>query len=99
VDAVRNSDVRRLCSVPGLGRKTSERLVVELRDRMEELVLAPPAQPPRPAASGLREDAVSALVNLGYRQKDAEAAVQRAEDLGAENLAGLLKAALARLAR
>jgi Holliday junction DNA helicase RuvA len=99
VVAIRGGDVKRLTAVPGLGKKTSERLVVELRDKLADL--APGTSPTLPASSAdpVRADAISALVNLGYRQKDAEAAVDRARGANDQNLEALLRAALGVLAR
>ncbi len=83
--AVDSGDAPRLSRVPGIGRKTAERIVLELRGR---LLAASSAVPDR------RGDAVSALTNLGYSQRDAERAVEQA--LGSEPEAGL--AELLRLA-
>jgi len=99
VTAIRTSDVKRLCAVPGLGKKTSERLVLELKDKLDDLGL-PPGRAAAPSAIDQhREDAISALVNLGYRRKDAEDAVQRVPAPDPLGLEALLKSALARLAR
>jgi len=62
-------DVARLCRIPGIGKKTAERLVVELRERSQQ-PLPGTAQPER--RDGMREEALSALVNLGYRRSEAE---------------------------
>lgn len=64
--AIESEQWRRLAAVPGIGRRTAERLVVELKGK-----LAASGTP----SGGVRDDAVSALVNLGYPTKDAEAAV------------------------
>jgi len=79
VDAIRHGDLRRLASIPGVGKKTAERLVVELREKMPE-VLASKGEPisRTEAASpeiALRDDLVSALVNLGYQRSQADQAV------------------------
>ena len=101
VAALREGDLKRLMAVPGLGRKTSERLVLELKDKFDELVADISRREPHPAAllHGPREDAVSALVNLGYRKKEAEEAVDRAAPRSGTGLEELLRAALAELAR
>jgi Holliday junction DNA helicase RuvA len=99
VAAIRNGDVRRLGAVPGVGKKTSERLVLELRDKFELLVVPAPPSPGPARLEPLREDAVSALVNLGYRVKEAEAAVDRVPTSAADTLEGILRAALTRLVR
>jgi Holliday junction DNA helicase RuvA len=77
VDALRRQDLARLTRIPGVGRKTAERLVVELKDKVAGLVPAAPAAAPEPAG-GLKADLVSALANLGYSRPEAEKAVQRA---------------------
>lgn len=77
IPAIRQSNLARLCSIPGVGRKTAERLVVELRDKLAK---ADPEEH-RPQAPGLpphQEDVISALMNLGYPKSAAERAVQRA---------------------
>lgn len=70
VGAIRGNDVARLTRIPGIGKKTAERMVLELRDKMPE-----PGTPSAPAASGMsavEEDVLSALVNLGYQRAAAE---------------------------
>lgn len=69
-------DVARLVAVPGVGRKTAERMVVELRERAR--VLAAGRGDGRGRRHEVAEEAVSALVNLGYRRSEAERAVERA---------------------
>jgi Holliday junction DNA helicase RuvA len=76
VAAVQRGDVARLTGIPGIGKKTAERIVLELRDRLTELAVpvtaAAPAETP---ADRLRSDLVSALQNLGYHRPQAEKAV------------------------
>jgi Holliday junction DNA helicase RuvA len=74
VEAIAGADLGRLTSIPGIGRKTAERIVLELKDK---LAAAGGAEPAR-AAGGPREDLVSALVNLGYHRAAAEKAVNQA---------------------
>jgi len=83
VSALREGDVSRLTRIPGVGKKTAERLVVELKDRMPAL-LAPPGEPAAPAVQGMKGDLLSALANLGYSRGEAERGVDRAlrEDEG-----------------
>ena len=101
--AVREQDRARLQQIPGVGRKTAERLLLELRDKIERLSAGvAPAGKAGPAATGegaLRDDAVSALVNLGFPRERAEVAVRGTADrLGAEaSLESLLRGALGRL--
>lgn len=74
-EAVSSGDLTRLTRTPGIGKKTAERLVVELRDRFEKLGLARPGSAaPRAKPTGLAATVVSALVNLGYRAPEAERA-------------------------
>ena len=80
VGAVQRGNVARLTSIPGIGKKTAERIVLELRDRLQHLhaaAAAGAAAVPTPA-DRLREDLVSALVNLGYHRPQAEKSVESA---------------------
>ncbi|HVH89675.1 MAG TPA: Holliday junction branch migration protein RuvA [Terriglobales bacterium] len=81
VNALRSNDLTALTRVPGVGKKTAERMVLELRDKLEGFA----AQPPPAPASRMEEDVVSALVNLGYQRSPAEQAVKRAIDRAGEN--------------
>jgi len=77
--AVSSADVTRLSKIPGVGKKTAEKMVFELKDKLPRI--AAEAGLPRP--SGPLEDLVSALVNLGYKQSHAEAAAQKVlEEIG-----------------
>jgi Holliday junction DNA helicase RuvA len=73
VRAVRDGDLAALCTVPGIGKKTAERLVVELKDRLRLL-----AEPDAGGMGAPSAQAVQALVNLGYAASDAERAVRGA---------------------
>jgi holliday junction DNA helicase RuvA len=94
VPAIRGSDLARLTKIPGVGRKTAERIVVELRDKLDAVAV----EVERPAASspaGVEADVVSALVNLGYEARAAESAVTDARrDNGSGNFEKLLRASL-----
>jgi len=73
--ALATGDAARLCRLPGIGRKTADRLVLELRERSMKAEAATPdegAPVPSGAAAARDEEAVSALVNLGYKRADAE---------------------------
>ena len=76
VGAIRSNDVARLTRIPGIGRKTAERMVLELRDKLPEA--GPTAAPAAPAMSATEEDVLSALVNLGYQRAAAEKALTAA---------------------
>jgi len=93
-DAVARADARKLSSIPGVGKKTAERICLELRDK-----LTPPsgaATPAIPTRTSVDDDVQSALVNLGYRPKDAEVALEKArQELGGEaEFSALLKRSL-----
>ncbi len=72
-NAIRSNDVARLTKIPGIGRKTAERLVLELRDKLP--VLGQEVATAAPAFSAVQEDVLSALVNLGYPRAAAEKAL------------------------
>jgi Holliday junction DNA helicase RuvA len=84
VRIIRDGDVPMLVRVPGIGKKTAERIVLELRDKMEALGVGPAS--PKTAAAGIREpmeaDVISALTNLGAQQGAAEIAVRKAMEAG-----------------
>ena len=94
VPAIRGSDLARLTRIPGVGRKTAERMVVELKDKLEAVTL----ETERPATSspaGIEADVVSALVNLGYDGRAAESAVAEAKrGAGTANFEKLMRGAL-----
>jgi len=96
VQAIASANVARLTSIPGIGRKTAERIVLELKDKLAAMTPAGAIATP----AGPREDLVSALLNLGYHRPAAEKAVDRAlqdgPDLGFEQA---LRAALKLLSR
>jgi Holliday junction DNA helicase RuvA len=73
VGAIRGNDVVRLTRIPGIGRKTAERMVLELRDKLPEAGAA--TAPAVAALSATEEDVLSALVNLGYQRAAAEKAL------------------------
>jgi Holliday junction DNA helicase RuvA len=72
VGAIRGNDVARLTRIPGVGKKTAERMVLELRDKLPQPT---PAAPALPALTATEEDVLSALLNLGYQRASAEKAV------------------------
>ncbi len=105
VSALRTENIAKLTSIPGVGRKTAERLVIELRDKIGELAagISPEASMRSAAEIGsdsVYDDALSALINLGYQKNSAEKALQQARQDGVEpNVQKLLRAALQRLAK
>ena len=85
IPAIRNGSVEHLVRIPGVGRKTAERMVLELKDKLEGLDATPiPGLAARPAAtlSPLEQDVLSALLNLGCNRAAAEAAVRKAKSTG-----------------
>jgi Holliday junction DNA helicase RuvA len=101
--AIAQAETRRLQAIPGVGRKTAERVVLELQDKMAALELSVPGPSSLlvTADEQVLRDVVSALLNLGYRQQEAERAVRaaRAKQDGNLTLEALLKDALQVLAR
>ena len=104
--AIRDENLAALVAVPGVGRKTAERLVVELRDRLELIVTAGARTAPETPARGVLpkserfEDAVAALTRLGYSASQAQEAVRRVgEDAPDLTLEDIVRRALARLAK
>ena len=95
VVALERGEVARLTRIHGVGRKTAERLVLELKDKVKVLPRSTPAAASRPAAEGARADLVSALAYLGFRPAQAEAAAEAAlNKLGPAELEALLREAL-----
>ena len=80
VGAIRGNDVARLTRIPGIGKKTAERMVLELRDKLPQL--ATPAMPALPTMNATEEDVLSALLNLGYQRPIAEKALASAARSG-----------------
>jgi Holliday junction DNA helicase RuvA len=76
VNAVRQNDVARLTRIPGVGRKTAERLTIELRDRLPDAATLP-ADDAVATGGGLRDDVLSALTNLGYQRHSVEKTVDK----------------------
>jgi Holliday junction DNA helicase RuvA len=97
-DAVARADARKLSSIPGVGKKTAERICLELRDK---LVVTTPTTPTAATRHTVDDDVHSALVNLGYRPRDADLALEKArKDLGNDaEFPAVLKAALRQLTK
>jgi len=97
VAAIKGNDVAKLTRIPGIGKKTAERMVLELRDKLENFgatASAPPASP-------VEEDVLSALMNLGYQRPAAERALSVAAKNGgaAGSFDALFREALAALSK
>lgn len=101
VRAVERGDVARLTAIPGVGKKTSQRMVLELKDRLPRAHLASEsADEAAPEAPVLRDDVLSALINLGYHRPLAEKAVDAALETTPDgSFERMLKQALRELAR
>jgi Holliday junction DNA helicase RuvA len=100
IAALAAGDVARLVRIPGVGKKTAERMVVELRDKLQALAAQLPAARATAASGGSDNDLVAALVNLGYKPALAEGAVGAARKEAPEAaFHELLRLALRRLSR
>jgi holliday junction DNA helicase RuvA len=98
--AIEQTDVARLTSIPGVGKKTSERIVLELKDRLPKVLPAERTASVNGSSSALRDDLLSALINLGYHRPLAEKAVDAAlKAAPAGDFEQVLKRALRELAR
>lgn len=107
IASIKANNLARLTLIPGVGRKTAERLIVDLREKMTALSVTPTEETggPAEARSGapedyVRSDALSALFNLGYQRSAAEKAVDAALSDGGElTIDSVLRRALRKLAR
>jgi Holliday junction DNA helicase RuvA len=98
VSAIRGNDIARLTRIPGIGKKTAERMVLELRDKLPEP--SPSSAPAAPAMNATEEDVLSALVNLGYQRAAAEKALAVATKEGdAKSFDHLFRSVLGRLSK
>ena len=99
--SVQRGDVARLTGIPGVGKKTSERIVLELRDRLAQLPGGAPADvAPSNGAERVRSDLLSALQNLGYHRPQAEKAIDATlQTMSNPTFEHALKAALRELMR
>jgi Holliday junction DNA helicase RuvA len=97
VPAIRTGDLARLTKIPGVGRKTAERMVVELKDKLEAVAIE--TDKPAPSSpAGVEADVKSALLNLGYDERTADAALDEAKrEAGTSNFEKLLRVALSAL--
>jgi len=104
IRAIERGDLARLTAIPGVGKKTSERIVLELKDRLPRApVAAAAAGAASPDAPVMRDDVVSALVNLGYHrplaEKAAEAAIKTSGSTPDASFERVLKQALREVAK
>lgn len=109
IASIRTNNLARLTLIPGVGRKTAERLVMELRDRVaslssaeleEELGMKSGLGAPLPTEDSMRSDVLSALLNLGYQRSSAEKAVTAALDEGGDiSMELILRRSLRKLAK
>ena len=95
-EALEAGDLVRLTAIPGVGKKTAERLVLELRDKVKLLKGAREGENGR-RATGVEAEAISALLNLGYRRIEAERAVKSACAGGAADIESVIRSALKRV--
>ena len=102
-DALVDEDAQRLATLPGIGKKTAERLILELREKIRKLTAIDPAQPtgslPNSAPIAISDDTLSALLNLGYKEKQANAALAKITIGADDTMETVLKAALKLLIR
>ena len=94
--AIINNDAARLSAIPGVGKKTAERLALEMKDKLSDLALEMEHQPYPSSPGGFYEDALSALVNLGYKKPQAEKALKSAYNTNGQDslLEDLIKESL-----
>jgi len=92
VPAIRKSDFAQLVRIPGVGRKTAERIVLELRDKLAAIDVAEAGKPT--TRSQLESDVASALVNLGYDLKSVERAIEKSRASSGADFEHLLRSSL-----
>ncbi len=99
LDAIRNGSAAVLRAIPGVGTKVADRILLELRDRAEELAPAVGAGPERSADAAAQEETLSALMNLGYSKAEAERVLSEATgEVGSgATIEALVRASLKRL--
>ncbi len=96
ISSVAGKDIARLSSVPGLGRKTAEKIILELKEKMEGMLVS--GHPAAGSSRHVLSDAVSALVNLGYKQQQSRDIVESVlRDNPSLDIAGIIRLSLKRL--
>ncbi|HWF04054.1 MAG TPA: helix-hairpin-helix domain-containing protein, partial [Candidatus Angelobacter sp.] len=92
----KGNNVAALTRIPGIGKKTAERMVLELRDKLDSFSVSAEITA---AATPVEEDVISALVNLGYQRPLAEKALARLGNVSGESFDTLFRKAMAALAK
>jgi holliday junction DNA helicase RuvA len=94
--AIRQGDIQKLSTIPGIGKKTAERLILELKEKVGKLdiTLAPTTEPRNIPEEDVAEDVVSALLNLGYKEPQVRKVMSGLDAAQGGGLEGLLKQAL-----
>ena len=95
--AIASSDVKKLSTVKGLGKKTAERIILELREKVAESAAQIPAKggaPAFPAADDGDEDAIVALMSLGFTRAESAKAIDRAKASGASTIEDIIREAI-----
>jgi holliday junction DNA helicase RuvA len=95
VGAIRGNNLAALTRIPGIGKKTAERMVLELRDKLDSFGVTPVVA----TATPVEEDVISALVNLGYQRPAAERALVKLGAAAGESFDSLFRKTMAALAR
>src|SRR5258708_457350 len=95
VAAIKGNNVAALTRIPGIGKKTAERMVLELRDKLDAFGIPAAAA----VASPVEEDVISALVNLGYQRPMAERALARLGNIASETFDGRFRKPMAAMAK
>jgi len=91
IEAISNEDVALLSTIPGLGKKTASKIILELKGKLPSLDMEENGKQGRSSHSG---DAVSALMNLGYKRPISEQAVEKALKNGADSIEDIIKESL-----
>jgi len=93
LSTIDSNDIVKFSTIPGIGRKTAERLILEMRDKLDGLSLDFVAKKGPGPEKGLFDDALSALVNLGYKKSQAEQTLKKvyAEKVGDTSIESLIK--------
>ena len=96
--SIANADAARLSKIPGIGKKSAERIILELKDKMD-ISASGPDSSAIAQGMGAKEEAISALESLGYRKKDAEQVLGKVMSEGVTEVSALIKMALSELNR